>query len=142
MNTNVVNRLLQVQWGLTLILPATLLAIDKTIALSVMVGGLVIVVPGALLALYWSGRQPDFFRLMMGEAAKLLISVIIFILIFVNVRPLAPVWMFGMLILTQLTWVVIPLLMDRQKAKEVNSSSSEADCEHGLEDISERKSQT
>jgi len=114
------------QFGVTL-LAATMVAwFDWIAAYSVAIGGIVGLVPGAFLAwrMSFDGRSGQALRsLVMGQVGKLGITVVLFSLVFVWVRPLNVVMFFVALALTMLVNIVVPLL---QKQPGQGSSGQKA----------------
>lgn len=123
-----IHRLIRWQLGLTLFFSASLVWIDQQIALSILLGGLIIIVPGGLLAVYWSTRNIGFTQLVLGEAGKLGISAVLFAVIFLTVEPLKLAYFFGAVAVNQLMIIGVAsnrLTGVKQTDEDLNDSGQE-----------------
>jgi len=103
-----IRRLILCQSGLTLILSASLLMLDRILALSVLLGGLVVILPGFAQAWYWLTREVGTRQLLLGEASKLGLSAVLFVLVYTQIHALNLAGFFTWLIVAQL--MVIPVM--------------------------------
>ena len=110
-------RVIIVQAIITLLLSAGLLAVDTTVAVSALLGGLICLVPNAYLvyrAFSHSGARAaktivkEFYK---GEAGKFILTCAGFAVVFAQVRPLNAVALFGAFILVQAVNWFTPLLV-------------------------------
>lgn len=94
----------------TLVGASAFLLVDLVWAYSVLLGGLVCVIPNAFMAQRFVSavsqeRGKVFGRLIAGEAGKLLLTACLFVLVFTLVEPLQMLLFFGALLVVQLfTW--------------------------------------
>lgn len=100
----------------TLVAASAFLLLDLISAYSVLLGGLVCVIPNAFMAQRFVSalsleRGKVFRRLMAGEAGKLLLTAGLFVLVFMLVEPLHMLLFFVALAVAQLfTWLAPVLL--------------------------------
>jgi ATP synthase protein I len=100
----------------TLVAALALLSLDHVSAYSVLLGGLVCVIPNAFMAqrfvsAFGLERGKAFSRLIAGEAGKLLMTAGLFVLVFTLVEPLQKVLFFGALLVVQLFGLAAPVLL-------------------------------
>ena len=124
-NKRKVMRLWVVQLGVTLFLAVlSALALNMNAALSAVLGGLVCIIPNAYFAStlfkYQGARAAkqivnSFYK---GEALKIILSIILFTLVFVLFR-ITPVVFFGTYIAIQLThWLAPWIIFNKQNGPE------------------------
>lgn len=103
------------------ILAATLcVSFDRVAAYSILLGGLVCVVPG-MFAAYRLSRQTANVSvaasdMVMAELGKFTLTFGLLVVIFTQVKPLDALFFFGSLVVAHVFYVVVPL-MDRHKQK-------------------------
>jgi len=120
----VVKRLLLTQLVIAVIFPLILLPFGMIAALSAAAGGLACLVPNsyfAYKAFRYSGARAakDILRsFYAGEAMKLLLTALMFALIFIYMKPLNVAALFGGFILVQSVIWITPMLAGRQKNSE------------------------
>ncbi len=116
----VVVRLLRTQLAITLLLPLVLIPFGTIAALSATAGGIACLVPNAFFAsraFRYSGARSaplilsSFYT---GQAMKLLLTALIFSLIFIYLKPLNAGALFGGFVLVQSVIWVTPWLTGRQ----------------------------
>jgi len=100
----------------TLVAALAFLFLDHVSAYSVLLGGLVCVIPNAFMAqrfvsAFSLDRGKVFGRLIAGEAGKLLLTAGLFVLVFTMVEPLQTLLFFGALIVVQLLSWAAPVLL-------------------------------
>ena len=102
------------QFGVMLLVVAGCLLIDIVAAYSALAGGLVCVVPGVYAAARFSGKASTegtgLTPILLGEIGKLVLSIALFVAVFVLVRPLNVLSFFGTFIGLQLIYVAVPVL--------------------------------
>jgi ATP synthase protein I len=106
----------------TLVAALAFLLLDLVSAYSVLLGGLVCVLPNAFMAQRFvsaSRLEPGkaFGRLIAGEAGKLLLTAGLFILVFALVEPLQMLLFFGALFIVQLLSWAAPVLLRINRVK-------------------------
>jgi len=124
-HTRVVRRLLLAQLAMTVFLPLVLLPFGMIAAWSAAAGCVACLVPSAYFAyraFQFSGARSaskilrSFYS---GEAIKLVLTALIFALIFIYVKPLNVAALFGGFILVQSVIWVTPMLAGRQKNSDL-----------------------
>ena len=115
----IVKRLLLVQAALAVVIPLILLPFGMNTALSAAAGGLASLIPNLYFAyrtFRYSGARSarmivrSFYS---GEAVKLVLTAVIFALVFKYLKTLNVAAMFGGFIMVQMAVWVTPLLSDR-----------------------------
>ena len=106
----------------TLVAALAFLFLDHVSAYSVLLGGLVCVIPNAFMAqrfvsAFSLDRGKVFGRLIAGEAGKLLLTAGLFVLVFTMVEPLQTLLFFGALIVVQLLSWAAPVLLRINRVK-------------------------
>jgi len=120
-HTVVIRRLLLVQAATAAVLPVALLPLGMNPALSAAAGGLASLLPNCYFAyrvFRFSGAraaQKILRSFYAGEATKLLLTALLFALIFKFIKPLNVAALFGAFIVVQLTHWAAPLVADRKK---------------------------
>lgn len=114
-------RIVIAQFIATLLASASCLVIDKVAAFSALLGGLVCVVPGCFVLLMSSRLHTSSLDAnagiglaLKGEAGKFALSIILFALVFVMVKPINVLTFFGTFIGLQLFYVIVPLVNARR----------------------------
>lgn len=116
----VVVRLLRTQLAITLLLPLVLLPFGTIAAVSAAAGGIACLVPNAYFAsraFRYSGARSTMLILnafYSGQAMKLLLTALIFTLIFIYLKPLNAGALFGGFVMVQSVIWVTPWLAGRQ----------------------------
>ncbi len=115
----VVVRLLRTQLAITLLLPLVLLPFGTIAAVSAAAGGIACLVPNAYFAsraFRYSGARSAMLILnsfYSGQAMKLLLTALIFTLIFIYLKPLNAGALFGGFVLVQSVIWITPWLAGR-----------------------------
>lgn len=116
-----VHRVVVAQFIVNAVLSAALFPLGFTVALSAWLGGLCCLVPNAYFiwrAFRFSGAgvakliTRSFYQ---GEAGKLALTAVMFMLTFTLVKPVEPVALFGAFILVQMVNWFTPLLVVRRR---------------------------
>jgi ATP synthase protein I len=107
----------------TLVAALAFLLLDLVSAYSVLLGGLVCVIPNAFMAQRFVSaisleRGRVFGRLIAGEAGKLLLTAGLFVLVFALVEPLHMLLFFGSLFVVQLLSWAAPVLLQINRVQE------------------------
>lgn len=117
-------RLIAGQVGAALLLSGVLLAIDLTTAYSALLGSLVFVIPNAYFAFKsfaFSGARAArqiVNSLYKGEAVKLVLTAVLFTAVFVLVKPLNVLALFGAYMALQMTNWLAPLLLSQRSLRK------------------------
>lgn len=117
----VVVRLLRTQLAITLLLPLALMPFGTIAALSAAAGGIACLVPNAYFAsraFRYSGARSAMLILnsfYSGQAMKIVLTAIIFSLIFIYLKPLNAGALFGGFVLVQSVIWITPWLSGRHK---------------------------
>ena len=111
-----VSRIVWIQLIGTLIAAAALLVLDLVVSYSVLLGGMVCVIPNAFLIQRFKSaanleRDKVYRRLIAGEVGKLLFTAGLFVLVFTTVEPLNVLAFFGALISAQFVHWLAPVLL-------------------------------
>lgn len=114
LNKSSVHRILLAQSVATLIASASFLFFDWAIACSILLGGMVVVIPNWLMARYWMKRTATLGQILLAESGKLGMSALIFSLIFIGFKPLDIRFLFGTYGVLLLFFILIPLLTHRR----------------------------
>jgi ATP synthase protein I len=115
-------RIVWIQLIGTLVAALAFLLLDHVSAYSVLLGGLVCVIPNAFMAQRFVSASSleggkAFGRLIAGEAGKLLLTAGLFVLVFVLVEPLQTLLFFGALFIVQLLSWTAPVLLRINRVK-------------------------
>ncbi|WP_324768075.1 ATP synthase subunit I [Pokkaliibacter plantistimulans] len=111
-----VKRILISQLGLSLVLGLSLLAFDQIGALSIVLGGLICLLPNSyfawrLFAVRGARSSRDIAKAFYkGEAGKLLITIVLFALVFSMVKPLNVLALFAGFVAVQMMNWIVPLV--------------------------------
>ena len=101
-----------VQTIVTLLVAVVCLLIDPVAGYSALLGGLVCMIPGvyAMVRMTKARRvkDPGLSAVLSGEVGKLVLSVALFAIVFVTVRPLKVEAFFGTFVILQLLYILIP----------------------------------
>lgn len=117
---HIVARLLRIQLAITLLLPLVVLPFGTIAAMSATAGGVACLVPNAYFAaraFRYSGARSAMLILnsfYSGQAMKLVLTALIFSLIFIFMKPLNAKALFGGFVLVQSVIWITPWLMGRQ----------------------------
>jgi ATP synthase protein I len=111
-----VSRIVWFQLIGTLVAALAALLLDVVSAYSVFLGGMVCVIPNAILAKSFASalnleRIKVFRRLMTGEIVKLLLTAGMFVMVFTMVKPLNTMLFFVALVAIQLVHWITPVLL-------------------------------
>lgn len=112
-----VYRIIKAQMAMTFFVSACCLIVDPVIAYSVLLGGTVVTLPGMVQAHYWSNKVVGARQILLGETVKIGLSALIFLLSFIWISPLDLGFLLGTFVMLQLFYVLVPLLEQRQQAK-------------------------
>lgn len=125
-------RVLAIQVGLGAFIAAVLWGLyDGLVAYSALIGGLIAAVPNGFLALRLSlpRRDPSAKGLLraayIGEFGKLALTVLMFSIVFVMVRPLAAAPLFATFIVTAMVPLAGLLLRDEQHKQDAVKSDGD-----------------
>lgn len=106
-----VSRIIAAQLAATLIVSVVAVLAGWQAAYSAMLGGLSVVVPGAVVAGIYERSAGRLMRpVIQGELWKFALSIICFTGVFTLVRPLNAGFYFGMFVMAQAMFAVIPLI--------------------------------
>ena len=119
------------QFGIGVVLAALLWGLFGHVAgYSALLGSLTCVIPNAFLALrLWAPRRDPGARALVraayiGELGKLGLTVLLFSIVFVFVRPLSPAALFAGFIAAQLATFAGVLLRDTKETEEITSNNN------------------
>ena len=117
LSTSPIFRIVVAQFIATFLASASCLALDRVAAISALMAGIVCMVPGLyVLALSLRAVEPGttgIASVVKGEVGKFALTVSLFALVFVFVKPLNVVVFFGTVVLLQLCNLIVPLIEAR-----------------------------
>lgn len=99
---------------------------------SILLGGLISMLPSAFMA--WHMSRPAvkidaaFKRLVYGEIGKLALTAILFIVVFVFIKPLDILFLFSSLVLSMMCHVFVPLLWSAVEMSNQDLVEPRASC--------------